>query len=502
MAYVPSSVKLPPQLKDVSSSVIGRRQATIYPATGSIDYTASNRLITFNISSEPALLDTDKLYFEFDATITKNFTNANPGLSDFVIPNNSAESYIDRLVLRVGSKVICDTGYGYQMAESMMHHWQPQDFASSSGNIMGISCIEEKAGLSGATITVGTGAITVDGNNTYASRGARYLATNLGPAGTGALTDNILCTSTVNASGAVFNRSFACKFIVPLRLCGFLDGLTNLVPLWTLDNAIALSLDIYLSSNAQVMSSVTTAGAAGTVVLAPSYVLNNCLLSADYVDVSEDYKNSINSFLASGNSMAIPSSEFNIYQFAVSAGASEQSFQLSAVYKDLEAIYISWFQNLNSFGFNGEDQLTNPNIGTVQLQIGSKYFPSDQPLDCSGRAVRAFQQTAKAFNPNGIEAGFSFPADAYSREIRDTGTGTNIMNRAETKTYFVVGFGFESLLDEDDSTITGLDTSVGSGIITIRVRSSSTFVASTMVVVCKYKQQVIVSQNFSVDRML
>jgi len=493
MSFVPSSVKLPPQLKDISSSVIGRRQATIYPATGSIDYSASNRLITFNISSEPSLLDTDKLYFEFDAVITKQYNAASPALSDFVIPNNSAESYIDRLVLRVGSKVICDTGYGYQMAESMMHHWQQQDFSCSSGHIMGISSIDPKDGLSGATITVGTGAITADGNNTYASRGARYLAM------TGTATDNILQTSGANG---LTSRAFACKFIVPLRLCGFLDGLTNLVPLWVLDSAISLSLDIYLSSNAQVMASIGTNGAAGAIATAPSYVLQNCLLSADYVDVSEDYKNSINSFLASGNSIGIPSSEFNIYQFAVSAGASEQSFQLSAVYKDLEAIYISWFQNLNSFAFNGEDQLTNPNIGTIQLQVGSKYFPSDQPLDCSGRAVRAFQQTAKAFNPNGIEAGFSFPADAYKVEYRDTGTGTAIMNRAETKTYFVVGFPFESLLDEDDSTLTGLDTSVGSGIVTIRVKSSSTFVASTMVVVCKYKQQVSVSQNYLVDRML
>ena len=486
MSFVPSSVKLPPQLRDVSNSVLGRRQATIYPATGSIPYSASNRLITFNISSEPALLDTDKLYFEFDAIITKV-------ASTIVVPNNSAESYIDRLVLRVGSKVIVDTGYGYQTAESMMHHWQSLDFSASSGGIMGISSYDIAGGLSQATLgTPANGDITARGNNTFVSRCQRYGFNSAQPTRTLLLEEAYAGTATA-------------RFTVPLRLCGFLDGITNLIPLWVLDSTISLSLDIYLSANIQVMSTNTSLAVAGTPASA-TYTLQNCLLSADYIDVSDDYKNTINSYIGNGGIYSIPSSEFNIYQFAVSA-STDVSFQLSAVYKDLEAIYLGFFSSTSDGVNNRTDQLLYPNLGSVQLQIGSKYYPSDQPLDCTGRAVRAFQQTAKAFHPDGIEAGFSVPADAYtggSILYQSQANSTGYLSRFETQTFFVVGFGFQSLLDEDENTITGLDTSQGQGVCTIRLKGigANNLTACNMVVLCKYKQQVMVGQNYTVDRML
>lgn len=497
---VPLSMKLPPMLKDVSSSVIGRRNVTYYSAGGSIEYGPSNRLLTFNISSEPALLDTDKLYFEFDAVIRKPLVTANATTDGTraVIPNNSAESFIDRVVLRVGSKVIADTSYGYQTGESMLHWWQSEDFSKSSGNIMGIYNFETTKPLANATYDVDDGISTNDGNNTYVQRAEAYGRVLVNNTAAALEARTLLFEEDINASANNTTIEFTRKFIVPLRMVGFLDQITNLLPLWILDSTISLSVDLYLSSNAQVMCAPVSGALAE-----PSYVLRNCLMTADIIDVSDDYKNTINSYIANGGVFSIPSSEFNIYQFAVSA-QNQQDFQLSAVYKNLEAIYIGFFQNLNSFTHNGEDRLIQPALGSIQLQIGSKYYPSDQPLDCTGSATRAFQQTCKAFNSNGMEAGFSFPAEAYARPIRNFNTGAaDFANICETQTFFTIGFPFESVLDEDDSTLTGLDTSQGQGVVTIRLKGvgAAALSACTMVVLCKYKQSVNVGQNYVVDRM-
>lgn len=507
---VPASMKLPAMLRDVSSSVTGRRSTTYQSAGGAINYGPSNRLLTFNISSEPALLDTDKLYFEFDQVISKPLLTAaaNASGTRYVIPNQSAESIIDRIVLRVGSKVIVDTSYGYQTAESMLHNWQPEDFSKSSGNIMGIYNFDYTKPLVGSAWSSDAekasgypDTLAEVGNNTYLQRSDGFRASIVNTAGA-SVVRNLLFTNDINSSANNTSPEFIRRFIVPIRLCGFLDQVQNLLPLWILDSTIALSLDIYLSSNQQVLCSPTTAGFGNTNAGDPSYVIRNCLLTADLVDVSDDYKNTINSYMGNGGIFSIPSSEFNVYQFTVAA-QNRQDFQLSAVYKNLEAIYIGFFQNLNSFSHNGEDQLIYPNLGSIQLQIGSKYYPSDAPLDCTYPATRAFQQTCKAFNPNGMEAAFAFPAEHYVRTLRTIAGTPDLGAVSETQTFFVLGFPFDTVLDEDESTLSGLDTSSGSGVVTIRLTGigSAALTACQMVVLCKFKQSVNISSNYMVDRM-
>lgn len=491
---VPSEVKIPPSIKDISGSVKKRVQNKLWPSTGNITYNSSNRLISWNIPASDSLLDFDKLYWVTKCTLTK--TNN----TDDLTFNNSAESLIDRVQILFDNQIVIDTNTQYGLAESMLAPFTPLDFNATSGQTLGLFAepnvnADLVATNPSAVFTSATSGGTVNqqvrllSNNTYEQREAQFKSDK----------------------GTTIANGVSKYFVIPFRLSGLFSAYDRLVMLSLLSKVNAITINCYLANDNQCLRCVTNANP--PVASAASYSLTDNYLLYDTVEVSDEYIYTLKNYISNGGVYQINSKEFNIQTFSIASGTTDISYQLSSVYRSLDAIFCSFFltSELSNFGFNGQDRLRVPsNIDSIQLQVGgSSWYPAYGPLDVSASSggVVALMETAKCFGSNGIEGlPVSFNARYYASErtmIGDSAAAGNNMNK-ETPSFFVVGFNFKKILEESNE-LAGLNTSEnGNGIVTVRIKFSGvgSTAAHTCCVLTRYDQQINITANNMIERIV
>ena len=163
---------------------------------------------------------------------------------------------------------------------------------------------------------------------------------------------------------------------IALHAFGPMQGHLN-IPLWL----VALELELELENDAEAL--VTTGYTPGTHT-PPTYTLRNPVLNCELVKASEEFDSAVRMQVEAGAPIPLPVEMWRYIPATIDA--SDQTAQRNvSVYVQQFLTFMAYYVAQASYGNFAVDQFAafeDPKLSSVQVQVGSRYFPR-QPLSCA-----------------------------------------------------------------------------------------------------------------------
>lgn len=198
---------------------------------------------------------------------------------------------------------------------------------------------------------------------------------------------------------------------VSLHAFGPMQGHLYL-PLWL----VAMELEFELESDAEALVSTAQAG------LDPSYTIRNPTLNCELVRATEEYDAAIRAQVEAGAPVGVPIEMWRYIPATIDA--SDQNAQRNvSVYVQQFLTYMAYYvvqSHYSNFGFDQFLNFVDPGLSTVQVQVGSRYYPR-QLLNCTDGGTEALIMLHIANFKRRSAIGAVVDSDDYSSL---TGTGS------------------------------------------------------------------------------
>jgi hypothetical protein len=327
MLNVPKSLKLM-SASEVSNSVRRREKITLYATNGQkiSGISSGGDIIEFKIPASTNSVDMSTFFIHGTIQINKSVASSTAFLHD------SIESIIEELTITIGnnSQQIENIKH-YNRLESALQPYCSGDFANSFGGScmgLGLSISERKSLYNNFD--------SVDGKVVSFSIPLRF--------------SGVSNPAISIMPGNVFNQS------------SFMMVRIKLAP-------ASSCICAYTSTSIELSDATTPvlSGGARTAISA-TYTLDNLRATVDMVETSNEYQQMMQEFLAS-QSLQYPIQTFDINVRNLPANQVSHIETLTLQYKNIDALlfFFNLSSELKNFLFCGEDRLSVPSVGGVEV---------------------------------------------------------------------------------------------------------------------------------------
>lgn len=322
-----------------------RRTVALYPTqSGGIQSSQSSRVIKFQLGNE-SLLDPVGTYLSFKAQASK--VGGAPG--DTIQFVEYSECMIKRLTILTanGSRVVEDIR-DYHVLAAMMRRKMAPAYATSVGN----QCLGMFEGAADPDAVAQARALQ---KCTYISE----------LAGSGLL------------GGNVQNR----KPYLPLRA---ISGPNS--------NSLIIEIEFVSAEEACII----TDGAGGPGTATPSYEISEIIIYQDLVDDLEA-EQAIMQSVKAGTPLALHYDTHTHYQQRLAQNIARSTYSVSEFQQSIKDMHVSFRPSTAiSNKDSDETEFANPELLSYQLQVGSKYYPSQPVKVGSFQNADQYYELAKA----------------------------------------------------------------------------------------------------------
>lgn len=304
--------------------------------------------------------------------------------------------------------------------------------------------------------------------------------------------------TTVIGAGAFTPNTISVGFSLKL------SGLCNSQKLWhSFLSSQPLTIRIYLKESQNVVKAFTSAQAIGAAAGAnfgaettiSGYVISNCKLHYKAVRVSNAYMSQLLAY-SSTSPISYPIRTFYNEQKSLTLpnGISSWSDSIVANFKSIENVYMAFFQNLGQQATCNEDRLRYPFMTSFRLIVNGQSIPQGQPIDLTNGGAEGQVMLQRCFNLRTVEQ-LGNQSLSVLRNMAVGGTARILADHPLSLCYakerstnnvfgwsaddnqnlvkaglepvssFLIGIPLSKSDYTDETTLTGLDTTMNSGII-------------------------------------
>lgn len=377
--------------KAFESKTRRKESVYLYPTqSGNIASNASNKTIKFLVGNE-GFLDPINTYLQMDAQFSIEGGNAN----DRIQVVKTTEAFIKRFTILTanGSKVVEDIR-NYNVLAGIRLKTLSEDYKNSVGNM----CLNNFEG-------------DVDTLDAIAKSDRRYV---------------IEFSLSGLLSGDMDNR----RPYIPLKLVAGRNS-----------NSFIIEIEF---ANATEICQLTN-GVDPAPVGTPQYLFKNFSIVQDIL-FEPDTEEDLFKEMMSGKAISYHVDTYNNYSNLMRSGTTKVNYVLSEFQESIRAVVGAFRLEENASNKDANEiQFYNPEIKSVQLKIGTHYFPS-QPIECdANKYAGLYYEFLKAWNKN---RRYNTGVKAVSYDV----AGTDTYESSD----FVLGINLRSF-DDDCGSVPNAD---------------------------------------------